>query len=499
VTSVDQLARSLEDARGRQRPIARKRVGGRGWLMRRLLVAADVVGLGAAFAVAELVFGNRGPDPVSLRQEIVFFIGGLPIFVLGAKLFGLYDRDEARAAHSTPDDLVRVFLLMTVGVFVVEHAVDLTAAASPDLVKLSAFWAAAILGVTAARIAVRTLARSSTLFVQSSVVVGAGEIGQLIARKLLRHREYGVKLVGFVDGKPRDRHPEVEHVEVLGGVDKLEEIVDKHAVERVIFAYSNDPQTDLLELIRRLRDDGVQVDVVPRLFEVIGPKVDIHTVEGLPLIGLPPVRLPRSSRAIKRALDVVVASVCLVFAAPVIALIAVLIKRDSPGPVFFRQTRLGKDMRPFTMLKFRTMKTETDESVHRAFIASTMERGAVPATTGLYKLERGDAITSIGRVLRRTSLDELPQLINVLRGEMSLVGPRPCIPYETERFQPHHFDRFLVPAGLTGLLQTSARAQSTFGEALDMDVLYAQSWSLSLDLLLLARTPLQLLRPAATA
>src|SRR5207302_1718003 len=190
VTSVDQLARSLEDARGRQRPIARKRVGGRGWLMRRLLVAADVVGLGAAFAVAELVFGNRGPDPVSLRQEIVFFIGGLPIFVLGAKLFGLYDRDEARAAHSTPDDLVRVFLLMTVGVFVVEHAVDLTAAASPDLVKLSAFWAAAILGVTAARIAVRTLARSSTLFVQSSVVVGAGEIGQLIARKLLRHREY---------------------------------------------------------------------------------------------------------------------------------------------------------------------------------------------------------------------------------------------------------------------------------------------------------------------
>jgi exopolysaccharide biosynthesis polyprenyl glycosylphosphotransferase len=467
--------------------------------MRRLLVVADVVGLCVAFVTVELLFGNRGADPVSLTREFVLFIVSLPVFVLVAKLFGLYDRDEERPAHSTPDDLVRVFLLMTVGVFIVEHAVDLTAAASPDLVKLSVFWAVAIVGVTVSRIAARTLARSTSSYVQNTVVVGAGEIGQLIARKLLRHQEYGLKLVGFVDANPKERHPEVEHVDTLGGIDTIEEIVDGHHVERVIFAYSDDPQADFLEVIRRLRDRGVQVDVVPRLFEVIGPKVDVHAVEGISLIGLPPVRLPRSSRAIKRVLDVVVASTCLVLTIPTFAFIAFLIKRDSPGPVFFRQTRLGKDMRPFTLLKFRTMRTETDDAVHREFIASTMERSAVPATTGLYKLERGDAITSIGRVLRRTSLDELPQLINVLRGEMSLVGPRPCIPYETERFRPHHFDRFLVPAGLTGLWQTSARAQSTFGEALDMDVLYAQSWSLSLDLLLLARTPLQLLRSGATA
>jgi exopolysaccharide biosynthesis polyprenyl glycosylphosphotransferase len=467
--------------------------------MRRLLLVADVVGLSLAFASAELLFGNRGVNPVSLGREVAFFVLSLPVFVLGAKLFGLYDRDEERAAHSTPDDLVRVFLLMTVGVFIVERAADLTAAASPDLVKLTVFWAVAIVGVTAARIAARTLARSTSSYVQNTIIVGAGEIGQLIARKLLRHQEYGVKLVGFVDAHPKERHPEVEKVEILGGIDTLEEIVDRLDVERVIFAYSNDPQTDFLEAIRRLRDGGVQVDVVPRLFEVIGPNVDVHAVEGISLIGLSPVRLPRSSRAIKRVLDVVVASACLVLTIPTVAFIAFLIKRDSRGPVFFRQTRLGKDMQPFTLLKFRTMKTGTDDSVHREFIASTMERGAVAAPTGLYKLDRDDAITTIGRVLRRTSLDELPQLINVLRGEMSLVGPRPCIPYETERFRPHHFDRFLVPAGLTGLWQTSARAQSTFGEALDMDVLYAQSWSLSLDLLLLARTPLQLLRSGATA
>jgi exopolysaccharide biosynthesis polyprenyl glycosylphosphotransferase len=499
VTSLDQTAPSLEDARGRALPAVRKRVGGRGWLMRRLLALADLIGLSAAFVLVEVVYGNRGANPVSLKAEIAYFVASLPIYVVGAKLFGLYDRDEERAAHSTPDDLVRVFLLVTVGVFVVEHAVDLTAVASPDLLKVSVFWAAAILGVTCARIVVRTLARSSASYMQNTVIVGAGEIGQLIARKLLRHGEYGVKLVGFVDADPRERHPEVDHVDILGGIDRLENIVDEHRVERVIFAYSKDAQTDLLELVRRLRDAGVQVDVVPRLFEVIGPRVDIHTVEGVSLIGLPPVRLPRSSQAIKRGLDVVLASACLIVGAPLFALFALLIKRDSPGPVFFRQTRLGKDMRPFTLLKFRTMRTETDDSVHREFIAATMERSAVPTATGLYKLERADSVTPIGRFLRRTSLDELPQLINILRGEMSLVGPRPCIPYETERFKPHHFDRFLVPAGLTGLWQTSARAQSTFGEALDMDVLYAQSWSLSLDLLLLARTPLQLLRPGATA
>jgi lipopolysaccharide/colanic/teichoic acid biosynthesis glycosyltransferase len=224
----------------------------------------------------------------------------------------------------------------------------------------------------------------------------------------------------------------------------------------------------------------------------------VHTIEGLPLVGLAPVRLSRSSRALKRAVDVAGAGVCLVMASPLLALIAIAIRLDSPGPILFRQTRLGKDTREFTFLKFRTMRIGTDDAPHRAFISATMDKGAPIAESGLYKLSREDAVTRVGKWLRGTSFDELPQLINVLRGEMSLVGPRPCIPYELQWFEPHHFERFLVPAGLTGLWQTSARAHSTFGEALDLDVLYAQSWSLSLDLLLLARTPLQLLRSGQT-
>ena len=156
-------------------------------------------------------------------------------------------------------------------------------------------------------------------------------------------------------------------------------------------------------------------------------------------------------------------------------------------------------MREFEVLKFRTMGVQTSDDDHRRYIATIARSEAAPADGGLFKLSREDAVTRVGRWLRRTSLDELPQLLNVLRGDMSLVGPRPCLAYELDHFAPHHFERFLVPAGLTGLWQVSARAHSTFVEALDMDVLYAQSFSLGLDLRLLCRTPLQLFRRQGTA
>jgi lipopolysaccharide/colanic/teichoic acid biosynthesis glycosyltransferase len=189
----------------------------------------------------------------------------------------------------------------------------------------------------------------------------------------------------------------------------------------------------------------------------------------------------------------------LLFTLPLFAWIAWRIKRDSPGPVFFRQVRLGAGERDFTLLKFRTMAVDTDDSLHRDYVRQIMHPGASPTSNGLYKLDRRTEVTKYGAWLRRTSLDELPQLINVLRGDMSLVGPRPCLAYETELFEPHHFDRFLVPAGMTGLWQVTARARATLAEALDLDAAYARSWSLRLDLSLLIRTPLALLRGRTTS
>src|SRR3970282_2143253 len=159
-----------------------------------------------------------------------------------------------------------------------------------------------------------------------------------------------------------------------------------------------------------------------------------HSVEGIPLIGLRPAGISRSSRAVKRTLDLVLASALMVVTAPLFAVVAWRIKRDSPGPVFFRQARLGEGGREFPMLKFRTMVVGSDDDVHREYLRSIMDTGAAPIAGGLYKLEREDAVTRSGRWLRKTSLDELPNLINVVRGEMSLIGPRPCLPYETAFF-----------------------------------------------------------------
>jgi exopolysaccharide biosynthesis polyprenyl glycosylphosphotransferase len=286
----------------------------------------------------------------------------------------------------------------------------------------------------------------------------------------------------------------VVDAEVLGPPEVLRDAVRRLGVDRVVIAFSQESHERTLELLRLLRDEDVQIDIVPRLFEMVAPNVGLHSVEGLALVGLPPARLSRSSKLLKRLLDVAGASAALVVTAPLFAYAALRIRLDSPGPILFRQERLGEAMRPFTMFKFRTMRVDTPDADHREFIRATMSSSALPTTNGIFKLEREKAVTPFGRWLRKTSLDELPQLINVLRGEMSLVGPRPCLSYETEYFEPHHFERFYVRPGMTGLWQVTARAHSTFGEALEMDVRYARGWRFSLDLALLLRTPLQVLR-----
>jgi exopolysaccharide biosynthesis polyprenyl glycosylphosphotransferase len=470
----------------------------RGWLVRRALLTADVAGLTAAFLAAEAIMAFRG-WPIDFGLEAFLFALTIPAWIAFAKVYGLYDRDEERTNHTTVDDLVGVFHLCTVGIWLFAAGGWLLGLGPQPLGKLIVFWALAIALVTVCRGAARAYCRRSAVYVQNTVVVGAGEVGQLVARKLVQHTEYGIRLVGFVDDDPLELRPELEGIAVLGAPEELQEIVRRHEVDRVVIAFSQDSHTRTLEAARALRDEPVQIDIVPRLFELIGPNVEVRTIESVPLLGLPPARLARSSRAVKRALDVAVAGVSLLLLAPLFVYIALRIRHDSPGPILFRQERVGRDRRPFTVLKFRTMQVGVDDAAHREYIRATMDSRATPTGNGLYKLNRGAQITRFGSWLRKTSLDELPQLLNVLRGDMSLVGPRPCIAYETEHFLPHHFERFGMRPGLTGLWQVTARAYSTFGEALDMDVAYVRGWSLGLDLWLLFRTPVEVMRGRATA
>ena len=349
-----------------------------------------------------------------------------------------------------------------------------------------------------ARSGARFLARRSPEYVQNAVVVGTDRTGQIIARKLLQHPEFRINVVGFVDASSRPLRPDVAHLPVIGHAAEILDLVERYDLDRVVFAFSGPTEREMMQLARRLPALGVQVDIVPRFFEALGPNTSLTSLEGVQLVSMPPTHLSRGALLLKRVFDVIVASIMLLLLWPLLLVIALWIKRDSPGPVLFTQTRLGLDQRPFTAYKFRTMRADTSQDEHREYIRRAMDIDASSEENGVFKLERGDAVTRSGRWLRKTSLDELPQLFNVLRGDMSLVGPRPCIPYETEHFEPHHFERFSVPAGITGLWQVKARARSPFVEALEMDVLYARSWSFGRDVMLLLQTPVQVFRPKAT-
>jgi exopolysaccharide biosynthesis polyprenyl glycosylphosphotransferase len=472
-------------------------VRGRSGLVRWMRVLADTFGLTCAFLLTEAIAGRSSAGHLTAGTEAIVFFALLPLWIAGASLYRLYSRGE-RPDYSSLDEFVSVFHAVTVGTWGVFAGAYATGFARPGPVKAAMFWALAIGLVTLSRSIVRSVVRRRDAYMENTVIIGAGDVGQLVGRKLRQHPDYGFRVVGFVDAEPKELRPDVGDIPLLGQPDELIDIVDGHGIERVVIAFSNDRHDALLETVRALRGRDVRVDIVPRLFEAVGPAFETRAIEGLPLIELPRAGLTSSSLVVKRAIDVAVAATALVLTAPLFAVIAVLIKRDSPGPVFFRQTRLGKGMREFTMLKFRSMAVHTDATAHREYIREIMDRHAVPRSNGLYKLDRPEAVTRLGSWLRRTSVDELPQLINVLRGEMSLVGPRPCIPYELELFEPHHFDRFLLPAGCTGLWQVTARAHSTFREALELDVAYVRSWSLGLDFRLLFRTPLVFLRRGVT-
>ncbi|HEU4450259.1 MAG TPA: sugar transferase [Gaiellaceae bacterium] len=459
----------------------------RGWLVRRALVVADLVGLAAAFVVATLIFDQTAPmDKVANDVEFFTFVLTLPLWVVVAKLYGLYDLDEERTDHSTTDDLVPVFHLVTVGSWLFFAIATATQAAAPGLVRLFGFWLFAIAFVTGGRAIARSFSRLHLAYVQNTIIVGAGDVGQLVAKKLRQHPEYGLNLVGFVDADPKERPSSLNDVALLGALDELPRMVRVLDVERVIVAFSNDSHEDMLDLIRSLKDLDIQIDLVPRFFEVIGTNVGIHTAEGLPLIGLPALRLSQSSVVLKRAMDLSLSLVGLVLLVPLFALVALWIKLDSKGPVFFRQLRMGSGDRTFEILKFRTMTADADE--RKAEYAALNKHDCEDGDPRMFKIPNDPRVTRAGLWLRRFSIDELPQLLNVVRGEMSLVGPRPLILEEHEHVVDWRRNRLNLKPGITGLWQVLGRDDIPFEEMVRLDYVYVTTWSLLNDLKLILRT-----------
>jgi exopolysaccharide biosynthesis polyprenyl glycosylphosphotransferase len=473
--------------RRRQKP-ARMR---RGWLVRRMLVGADLIGLILAFAAATLLLDQSArSDTIGAHVELLVFCLSLPAWVVVAKLYGLYDHDEVRTDHSTADDLVGVFHLVTVGSWLLFAFAAVTHKAEPGFARLVGFWLLAIVAITAGRAVARAVARGQLAYLQNTIIVGAGDVGQLVAKKLRNHPEYGLNLVGFVDDRPKDRPESLSDIPLLGEAQQLPQLVQILDVERVIVAFSNDSHREMLALIRSLKHLDVQIDLVPRFFEVIGTNVGIHTAEGVPLIGLPALRLSRSSRTLKRMMDLALTVCGLVILAPVFAAVAVWIKLDSRGPVFFRQLRMGAGEQTFEIFKFRTMSMDADAR-KQDFASLNKHLGGDPR---MFKIPNDPRVTRCGSWLRRFSIDELPQLLNVVRGEMSLVGPRPLILEEDQHVIDWRRQRLNLKPGITGLWQVLGRDDIGFEEMVGLDYVYVTTWSLLNDLKLILRTIPELFR-----
>jgi exopolysaccharide biosynthesis polyprenyl glycosylphosphotransferase len=456
------------------------------WRVRLLLVHSDIFALLLSFFVAERLFNPvvDASGGISLRGAV--FLLTLPGWIAGLKLLGLYDRDDELIHHSTLDEIPRLFQLATMGVWgYVAIAWSMGVDDAPFATVLT-FWALLVLFLPLMRVLIRAHVHGQPDFPQNTVIVGAGSVGQLLARKLLQHPEYHVNLLGFVDDHPRERREDLDDLNLLGAPDDLAELVGRLDVERVIIAFSNESTEQTMDLIRALKDHPVRIDIVPRLFDIIPPRLTSHTVEGIPLLTLPRLRLSPWRRFLKRSLDLVVAVSAIIFLAPVLAVAAILIKLDSRGPVFFRQQRMGGGEQPFYLLKFRTMDSDAEK---RKPELEHLNKHAQPGgDPRMFKIRRDPRVTRVGRVLRRYSLDELPQLLNVLKGEMSLIGPRPLILEEDRHVEAWGRRRLSLKPGMTGLWQVLGRSAIPFEEMVKLDYLYVTTWSLVGDIRLLLQT-----------
>lgn len=334
--------------------------------------------------------------------------------------------------------------------------------------------------------------RNRGVGVQRVLLVGVGDAGQAILRSIVARKELGYAPVGYIDDNPERGSVNIGRVIGLGGLDNLSEAIGKHNVELVIITLRWKHHDRIMQIIDTCRKSGVDVRVVPDVFQLNLRQVQVENLDGIPLLGVTgsePLR--GTNRLLKRAIDVGLIVLALPILIPLILLIALAIRLESPGAVFYHQRRVGENGKPFNMLKFRSMIPGADE-MHAEIVKASGEDPRHP------KLKDDPRITRVGKFLRQTSLDELPNIFNVVRGQMSLVGPRPPTPDEVELYESWQMQRLKTIPGMTGLWQVSGRSDVPFEEMCLLDIYYIENWSIKLDAQILMMTlPRVLLRSGA--
>jgi exopolysaccharide biosynthesis polyprenyl glycosylphosphotransferase len=440
-------------------------------LFRRMLLAADMLAIIAAFALAIELSGGR----LHLAR---ICLAGLPLIVLGSKLFGLYDRDEAVIRKTTLDEVPKLFQVATLCALVAwlaESPLGYGRLTRDDVLFL---WIALAVLLVVGRCAARALALRVAP-VERCLFIGNATSEETIRSRMANHGGVRAEIVAHIDldeiapwSTDAFSHDKLQEIRELAGA------LDVH---RAIVAPSSGEGAETLDLVRTLKAVGIRVSVVPRLLQVVGSSVEFDDLHGVTLMGVRRFDLTRSSEMVKRAFDLIGASLGLLMLSPLMIAIAIAIKLDSKGPLFFRQQRVGRDEKHFGLFKFRTMVPNAEQLKH-----TLTDRNE--AQEGLFKIADDPRVTRVGKILRKTALDELPQLFNVIRGEMSLVGPRPLIVDEDRRIEGWHRRRLALHPGMTGHWQILGPACVSLREMVAIDYLYVANWSLWTDVKILLRT-----------
>jgi len=453
-----------------------------------LMALMDVVLINLAFAAAYWVRYDlqwfRSVDPAynaPFRDYIPFALVLTALLMIAYKLGGVYD--QPRSA-SWLDEVYALFGGTTTGILI---TMAITFWFQPLVYsRLMFLWAGVIIVVllSLGRLIKRWVWESRMrrgLGVDRLLIVGAGEVGRRLMRNIVAQPEWGYQVIGFVDDDPEKNRTDIGRFKALGEINNLPHVIQEEAIDEVIITLPWMHHRKILGIMRQCERERVRARIVPDLFQLALSRVDIEDLSGIPIIGVKEVSITGWNLALKRASDIVVSLAGLILLSPLLLLISVGIKLDSPGPALFKQTRVGKGERRFVFYKFRSMRQGAEGERHRL-----ADRDEVVGVT--FKIRDDPRCTRVGRLLRRTSIDELPQLYNVLRGEMSLVGPRPALPSEVERYQEWHRRRLEISPGITGLWQVSGRSQLTFDEMCLLDIYYLENWSPLLDLKIALKT-----------
>lgn len=452
------------------------------------LVLADILLINIAFAISYWVRYDlqwfRAVDPafhVPFSAYIPFAGVLTALLLIAYKLEGVYDHRRGaswfKEFYSVINGTTTGIVVMVVVTFFYRPLVY-----SRLLFVYTGVLTIALLGLSrlAKSIVLRRLRRRG-IGVVRTLIVGAGEVGRAVMRNIVAQPGLGYQVVGFVDDNPEKGCKDIGRFRGLGSIDNLPRIVQEEGVDEVIITLPWMYHRKIVSIMAQCEREGVRARLVPDLFQMSLSRMDVDNLGGIPMIGIKDISITGWKLAFKRAMDFTIALVGLIVLSPLMLLIALAIKLDSPGPVLFRQVRVGKEGRHFVLYKFRSMSEGAEEEKQKL-------AGLDEAEGPIFKIRNDPRCTRVGRFLRRTSLDELPQLYNVLRGEMSLVGPRPPLPSEVEQYEEWHKKRLEISPGMTGLWQVSGRSDLTFDEMALLDIYYQEQWSPALDIEIFLRT-----------